>query len=145
MCWSDTMIIALLLTTRIGCTISFSRSSGNPVHYSNRCACLLATGQVFSGVFFSIATAQVLNRAPALRPEMQHLLVLAVGAMHTLVCARKAQLMEMISRLNNDLSIASSDQMELRRVRQEKRQLSHSTTRELIWERAITGRSWGKT
>jgi len=35
----------------------------------------------------------------------------------------KAQLMEMISRLNNDLAVAGADQMELRRVRQEKEML----------------------
>jgi len=57
--------------------------------------CLLATGQVFNGIFFSIATAQVLHRLPALRAETQHLLVLLVGAVHTLVCAGKSQLMEL--------------------------------------------------
>ena len=56
--------------------------------------CLLATGQVFNGIFFSIATAQVLHRLPGLRAETQHLLVLLVGALHTLVCAGKSQLME---------------------------------------------------
>ena len=57
--------------------------------------CLLATGQVFNGIFFSIATAQVLHRLPGLRAETQHLLVLLVGALHTLVCAGKSQLMEL--------------------------------------------------
>jgi len=57
--------------------------------------CLLATGQVYNGIFFSIATSQMLHRLPALRPESQHVLALLVGAMHTLVCAGKSQLMEM--------------------------------------------------
>ena len=57
--------------------------------------CLLATGQVYNGIFFSIATSQLLHRLPALRPESQHVLALLVGAMHTLVCAGKSQLMEM--------------------------------------------------
>ena len=41
-----------------------------------------------------MGTAQVLHRLPSLRPELQHLLIVAVGAAHTLLCAGKSQLNE---------------------------------------------------
>jgi len=57
-------------------------------------AALVATGQAFNGLWSSMITAQLLSRLPTLRPEWQHVLILLVGAAHTLLCAGKAQLNE---------------------------------------------------
>ena len=40
-------------------------------------------------------TAQFLSRVPAMRPEVQHVLLIMSGALHTLLCSSKAQLEEM--------------------------------------------------
>jgi len=57
-------------------------------------ATLVATGQAFNGLWSSMITAQVLNKIPPMRPESQHVLLLVVGALHTLLCASKSQLNE---------------------------------------------------
>jgi hypothetical protein len=56
---------------------------------------LVATGQVFNGIWSSMATAQILHRVPAMRPEMHHLVLVLVGLFHSVLCASKSQLEEM--------------------------------------------------
>lgn len=46
--------------------------------------CLVATGQVFNGLLFSMIIAQTLGRVPAMRHETIHLLVFLCGALPTL-------------------------------------------------------------
>ena len=56
---------------------------------------LLATSQVFNGLWSSMATAQVLHKLPSMRPELHHVLVMLTGLLHTILCAGKSQLTEM--------------------------------------------------
>jgi len=58
-------------------------------------AALVSTGQVFNGLWSSMATAQVLHKLPPMRPEMHHLLVVGAGLLHTLLCASKNSLDQM--------------------------------------------------
>ena len=58
---------------------------------------LVATKQVFNGLWSSMITAQLLHRVPAMRPEAHHALLITVGLLHTLLCAGKSQLAEMQS------------------------------------------------
>jgi hypothetical protein len=37
-------------------------------------------------------TSQLLHRVPSMRPEMHHVLLIAAGALHTILCATKSQL-----------------------------------------------------
>ena len=56
---------------------------------------LVATGQVFNGLWSSMITAQLLHKLPAMRPELHHVLIIVAGALHTLLCAGKSQLTEL--------------------------------------------------
>ena len=48
---------------------------------------LVSTGQVFNGLWSSMATAQMLHRIPAMRPELHHAAAGRPG--HTPLCAGK--------------------------------------------------------
>eukprot|EP00665_Eupelagonemidae_sp_cell47_P005484 gene5485-5936_t len=68
---------------------------------------LVTSGQVFNGqrrplfssllsdsgrLWLTTYTLYLLHRVPSMRPEMHHVLLIAAGALHTILCATKSQL-----------------------------------------------------